>query len=275
MLLCCDGQEDEDEKPGAESTKSERGDDDNDGSDDEDPIEFKEMDEEDTIVFEEESVVSEHCPPQHWPVACLPVFVSLLMVFFISSFKTNASDGKRMLAAANKIDVYAFALLAWALMRWRTPFLGLTTMQILSEVGGNNLRPDTDQVSELWGAQMTAILTQGWDANPRSRPSMARICARLNKLDLQLLRRVSSIKRLPSKKKAITTVTSPVGGGAGAPPTDLSQVSHTRPACLGVEEQSSFMYLDRRSGYLVLHDRWLSTPMMATPASQQTGRLIL
>jgi len=41
---------------------------------------------------------------------------------------------KRIVVAGKKIDVYAFAMLGWALLRWRTPFAGQSTMHILSQV---------------------------------------------------------------------------------------------------------------------------------------------
>ena len=47
--------------------------------------------------------------------------------------QTAGSDNKT-LALGKKIDVYAFALLTWALLRWRPPFYGVSTMQILSQV---------------------------------------------------------------------------------------------------------------------------------------------
>lgn len=74
-------------------------------------------------------------------------------------------------------DVYAFAMVMWAVAHWRLPFQGKKPFQIMQSVSQLESRPDIDDTIDL---QFRAIFEDAWSQAPSDRIDFAEISSRLD-----------------------------------------------------------------------------------------------
>jgi len=73
-----------------------------------------------------------------------------------------------------KADVYSFSILTWEVLSLSHAFDGYSCEKHARNVGKNGERP---KVSATWQISVGHIITEGWDAKSKKRPSFDRICS--------------------------------------------------------------------------------------------------
>ncbi|EAY03970.1 TKL family protein kinase [Trichomonas vaginalis G3] len=77
----------------------------------------------------------------------------------------------------SKIDVYAFAIVAWEIAVGKVPYQGMDSNSIIHQVLNNDLRP---QIPEDLNPPMRDLITMCWERDPDIRPTFDEIVKRLS-----------------------------------------------------------------------------------------------
>lgn len=77
----------------------------------------------------------------------------------------------------SKVDVYAYGIVLWELVTSLTPYSGIDTRAIISEVRTKDIRPILP-TSDVLNPSLRDLITQCWDRNPDVRPSFDEIVRR-------------------------------------------------------------------------------------------------
>ena len=81
-----------------------------------------------------------------------------------------------------QIDCYSFAIVLWALLSWKPPFLNVNPMRILCAVSMYNKRPPTEAIAQAWPPSVLTLMEAMWAADPASRPPITEARALLQTL---------------------------------------------------------------------------------------------
>ncbi|GAA5843679.1 hypothetical protein JCM9279_000100 [Rhodotorula babjevae] len=86
-----------------------------------------------------------------------------------------------------KVDVYSVGLVFWEILQWhqpvkRYPFEGQNEHAIYHDVGAKQLRPPAGPLRRQWGSEIIDLMTEMWEQDPASRPSMGKVVTEVQRL---------------------------------------------------------------------------------------------
>ena len=76
-------------------------------------------------------------------------------------------------------EVYSFCIILWQLLSHERPYAGLDMKGFQRQVVHGGQRPP---LKKSWPPQLSAMLADGWHADPCVRPTMAEVCCKLQEL---------------------------------------------------------------------------------------------
>lgn len=102
------------------------------------------------------------------PIWMAPVF---------NNIKANQQEVLNQVPYDNKVDVYSYSLVVWAIMMCRHPYGDKDTLYLINDVAMNGER---EEINDEWPEEIRSIITTGWDPDPEVRPTMQEIVDRLS-----------------------------------------------------------------------------------------------
>mmetsp|Transcript_22265 Transcript_22265/g.72162 ORF Transcript_22265/g.72162 Transcript_22265/m.72162 type:complete len:563 (+) Transcript_22265:96-1784(+) len=79
------------------------------------------------------------------------------------------------------VDVYAFAMIAYQLVTWQTPFADMDPVEAAKRAAMESLRPDVSSKELISVKGLVKIIVGCWDANAVNRPSFGQVIERLSR----------------------------------------------------------------------------------------------
>jgi hypothetical protein len=124
------------------------------------------------------------------------------------------SDGQ----VSQAIDVYAFGIIVWEMCSCMIPWAGLPEQAIMFKVAMKGERPTVER--GRWPGWACDLMEACWHQDPKQRPTMADVLARLHAVAAPMSKPVSALAPMADVKTPIPSVAlAPSGASISGPPS--------------------------------------------------------